>query len=54
MKICSGRTVLFSVLAPGLMKHLSVPGMRIETWPNIPITPCRFSIRVNAAVFSRN
>src|SRR5690242_7896182 len=52
--MCSGRTVLFSVLAPGLMKQRSVPGTRIETWPNIPISPCRFNIRVNVAVFARN
>ena len=48
------RTVVLSVLAPGLMKHLSVPGTRIETWPNIPIVPCMFSMRVSVAVFSRN
>src|SRR3954447_11325838 len=52
--MCSGRTVLFSVLAPGLMKHLSVPGTRIETWPNMPMVPCRPSIRVSVAVLARN
>ncbi|MCX7310628.1 MAG: hypothetical protein NTV56_02640 [Alphaproteobacteria bacterium] len=53
LKICSGRTVVFSVLAPGLMKQMSVPGTRIDTWPNIPIVPCMFSMRVSVAVFSR-
>ena len=37
---------LFSCWAPGLMKHVSVPGTRIDTWPNMPITPCRFNIQV--------
>ena len=38
-KISFGRTVVFSVLAPGLMNTRLVPGTRIETWPNIPIVP---------------
>ena len=52
--MCSGRTTVLSVEAPGLMKHLSVPGTRTDTWPNIPIVPWRLSIRVNVAAFSRS
>src|SRR5262249_29165605 len=47
------RPHLLSVEAPGLMKHLSVPGTRTDTWPNIPIVPWKLSIRVNVAAFSR-
>jgi hypothetical protein len=36
------------------MKHLSVPGTRTDTWPNIPIVPWKLSIRVNVAAFSRS
>jgi hypothetical protein len=48
------RTVVFSVEAPGLMKQMSLPGTRTETWPNIPIVPWKFRIRVSVAVFSRS
>src|SRR5262245_26580176 len=52
--MCCGRTTVLSVEAPGLMKHLSVPGTRTETWPNMPMVPCQFSMRVRVAAFSRN
>ena len=53
-KMSFARTLVLSVLAPGLMKTRLVPGTRIETCPNMPIVPCRPSIRDNVAVFSRN
>jgi hypothetical protein len=49
-----GPHTVLSVEAPGLMKHLSVPGTRTDTWPNIPIVPWKLSIRVNVAAFSRS
>src|SRR5262252_8498419 len=52
--MCSGRTTVLSVEAPGLMKHLSVPGTRTDTWPNIPIVPWKLRIRVSVAAFSRS
>src|SRR5215213_7833530 len=53
-KMFSGRTVLLSVLAPGLMKTWLVPGTRIEICPNIPMVPCKLSIRAIVAVLSRS
>ena len=48
------RTVALSVPPPGLSNIRSVPGTRTDTCPNIPIVPCKLSIRVKVAVLRRN
>src|SRR6516162_5243250 len=53
-KISSGCTVALSVPPPGLSNTRSVPGTRTDTCPNIPIVPCKLSIRVKVAVLRRN
>src|SRR5215831_15714260 len=53
-RMSSAFTLDLSVPPPGLSNTRLVPGTRTETCPNIPMLPCRLSMRVKIAVLRRN
>src|SRR5215831_3498202 len=53
-RMSSAFTFDLSVPPPGLSSTRLVPGTRTETCPNIPIVPCKLSMRVKIAVLRRN